>query len=73
MPLWRRFIAVLLLVTFVPGSTLAAMPLVWCVADGGHRAIEHAQVAGTKHVNHSALGGHTDAPVQMASADADSC
>src|SRR5262249_46749512 len=63
---------VLLLVAFVPGSTLAAMPLVWCTGDGGHRAIEYATSSGTKHFNHSALGGHVDEALQAASPD-DGC
>jgi hypothetical protein len=72
MSLWRQFITTLLLVAFVSGSTLAAMPLVWCMGDAGHRAIEYATSSGTKHFNHSALGGHVDEALHTASPD-DGC
>ena len=40
MVVWRRIIAALLLVVFVPASVLAAMPLRLCVETDGHQAIE---------------------------------
>jgi hypothetical protein len=36
---WRRFIGIFLLLAFVPSGLLAAMPLVWCVGDDGHRSV----------------------------------
>ena len=36
----HRFVAALLLVLYAPGSVLSALPLVWCEAADGHRAVE---------------------------------
>jgi hypothetical protein len=66
MPLWRRLIAVLLLLAFVPGSTLAAMPLVWCVGENGHRAIEYAASPATSHIDHLSLGSPTEGALEAA-------
>jgi len=73
MPRWRRFVAVLLLLAFVPSSMLAAMPLVWCVGDDGHRAIEYAVSSGTKHLHHRALGVQGDDAVLGTLPDDDGC
>jgi hypothetical protein len=59
MPRWRRLIVVLLLATFTPGSVLAAMPLVWCIGQDGHRAVEYKPAR--SHVGHVVLGSkHND-------------
>ena len=42
---FRRIIAVLLLMAFVPASMAAALPLVYCFGADGHRGIELVQSA----------------------------
>lgn len=51
---WHRMLAVLLALVFAMSSTLASMPLVWCVGADGHRAIEYK--TGSSHADHDALG-----------------
>lgn len=58
MPWWRRLIVVLLIATFTPGSVLAAMPLVWCMGQDGHRAVEYK--ASRSHAVHTAVGSKHD-------------
>jgi hypothetical protein len=40
MHLLMRLIAILTALSFVGSSTLSAMPLVWCIGNDGHRAVE---------------------------------
>ena len=47
MGLWRRVIAIIVLMVFLPASVLAGTPLRLCVGDDGHRAIEF--VLGSEH------------------------
>jgi hypothetical protein len=58
MPCWRRLIVILLLATFAPGSVLAAMPVVWCVGQDGHRAVEFKP--SRSHKAHVVLGSKQD-------------
>ncbi len=56
MHFWRKSLALLLLMVFLPATVLAAMPVKLCVGADGHRAIE------------SAIGGdHHEAAVDVAS------
>jgi hypothetical protein len=72
MHVWRRLIALFLLLAFTPGSLLAAMPLVWCVGDDGHRGVEYRVTFGAKHIEHQALGSQADGALQNAAED-DGC
>src|SRR5215470_6954515 len=67
MPRWHRLIVVLLLVTFTPASVLAAMPLVWCMGQDGHRAVEYK--ASRSHDTHLAVGSKHDDVAQAVSED----
>jgi hypothetical protein len=67
MPRWHRIIVVLLLVTFTPASVFAAMPLVWCMGQDGHRAVEYK--ASRSHVAHVAVGSKYDDVAQVVSED----
>jgi hypothetical protein len=40
MHLLMRLIAILTALSFAGSSTLSAMPLVWCIGNDGHRAVE---------------------------------
>lgn len=42
MRLWQRLIAIFLVITFVPATLAAAMPLVYCPGADGHPGIELA-------------------------------
>lgn len=48
MGLWRRAVAILVLMAFLPASVLAGTPLRICVGSDGHRAIEFVLV-GSHH------------------------
>jgi hypothetical protein len=71
MPCWHRLIVVLLLATFTPGSVLAAMPLVWCMGQDGHRAAEYK--ASRSHVAHLAVGSKHDDVIQANEGKIDGC
>jgi hypothetical protein len=71
MPRWRRLIVVLLIATFTPGSVLAAMPLVWCMGQDGHRAVEYKP--SRSHVAHTALGSKHDVVDQANDGKGDGC
>lgn len=64
MRLVARVIVVLTALCFLGSSTLSAMPLVWCIGNDGHRAIEailhqHSpQVADDKVREHAAAAAH---------------
>ena len=51
---WHRIVAVLVALVFASSSTLASMPLVWCVGADGHRAVEYK--TGSRHADHQRLG-----------------
>ena len=42
MQLWRKALALVLLMVFLPATVLAAMPVKLCLGTDGHRAIESA-------------------------------
>ena len=48
MQLWRKALALILLVAFLPATVLAAMPVKLCLGGDGHRAIESA-IGGEHH------------------------
>lgn len=48
MQLWRKALALILLMVFLPATVLAAMPVKLCVGADGHRAIEIA-IGGDHH------------------------
>lgn len=53
MGFWRRLVATILLLVFIPASIAAGLPLVYCLGADGHRAIELVQNAphhGARHV-----------------------
>lgn len=67
MHIWRRALAVVLLMVFLPASVLAAVPLTVCFGADGHRAIESA-FSGHHHdtAAHSvAHAGDTTASLQL--------
>jgi hypothetical protein len=71
---WHRMVAVLVALVFVTSSSLASMPLVWCVGADGHRAVEYK--TGSRHTDHHALG-QRELPAKIAaepqSAEHDDC
>lgn len=56
MSLFRRFAAALIAITLVPMQVLAAMPILYCVAPGGHHALEFV-IEGIAHGGHHASHG----------------
>jgi len=60
-----------LLATFAPSSVLAAMPVVWCVGHGGHRALEYKVTP--SHVAHLAVGTKHEHLAQATESEVDSC
>lgn len=48
MLLWRKVLAAILLMVFLPATVLAAMPVQLCLGADGHRAIESA-IGGNHH------------------------
>ena len=48
MRLLKRLIAILTVVSFAGSGTLSAMPLVWCIGNDGHRAVEAMLHQGTQ-------------------------
>jgi hypothetical protein len=57
MGFWQRLVATILLLTFIPASLAAAMPIVYCFGADGHRGIELVQ--STPH--HAIEHDHVDA------------
>jgi hypothetical protein len=57
---WRRTFLAFLIAVFALSTMLAAMPLVWCVGDDGHRGVEYSLSADTKHIDHQTLAGDVD-------------
>lgn len=52
MGFWQRLVATVLLLAFIPASVAAALPIVYCLGDDGHRAVEfvqHAPHHGAEH------------------------
>jgi hypothetical protein len=62
MRFWQRLVAATLLITFVPASVAAALPLVYCFGADGHRSVEFVQstphhvAAGVQPSDHSEHG-----------------
>ena len=68
MQVWRKFLAIILLIIFAPATLVAAMPLQLCLGNDGHRAVEsafspqhhqHAAHAKSDVVGQNFDGGHS--------------
>lgn len=71
---WNRIIAIVVALVFASSSSLAAMPLVWCLGADGHRAVEYK--IGNTHADHQALGRRGPAATDNSeprAADHDDC
>ena len=60
MQLWRKALALVLLMVFLPATVLAAMPVKLCVGTDGHRAIE-SSIGGDHHETFGHIAAEADA------------
>lgn len=70
MQLWRKALALVLLMVFLPATVLAVMPVELCLGSDGHRAIE-SSIGGTHH--DMAAAGSVDADATMALVELPDC
>lgn len=70
MLVWRKALALLTLMVFLPATVLAAMPVKLCLGADGHRAIE-SMIGGGHHVSTAHHNSDADSATENLNAPAD--
>lgn len=70
MGFWQRLVATILLLTFIPASLAAAMPIVYCFGADGHRGIELVQSTPHHGIEHDHVdAGHGELGAALSQSD----